>query len=153
MQKCRVQSAERGRTIPEDQRGFVNSGRYDADFGFDPIVKRPARANAVPQSGTYEKCRSFLQQTLPLGPDDSPVPYPFVLKAFDGPSGPWNDQDIGETGLAGSAGFSNGVFTVSGSGADICCTADAFHYAYRRWSGDCVFIIRVTQVDGAEAFA
>ncbi|HXD73022.1 MAG TPA: hypothetical protein VN628_04770, partial [Vicinamibacterales bacterium] len=38
---------------------------------------------------------------------------------------PWNSIDVGTVGLAGSAGYENGTFTVKGSGADIWGTADA----------------------------
>jgi regulation of enolase protein 1 (concanavalin A-like superfamily) len=42
----------------------------------------------------------------------------------------WTDQDIGSVSLAGSASYSNGTFTVSGSGTSISGTADPFNYAY-----------------------
>ena len=32
---------------------------------------------------------------------------------------PWQNQDVGSTGLAGSASFSSGTFSVRGAGADI----------------------------------
>ena len=78
---------------------------------------------------------------------------PHVIMAFDGPFGPWNDKDVGDTGLSGSGGCSNGVFTITGSGADICCEADAFNYTYRTWTGDCGFIIRLNQIVGTNTFA
>ena len=40
----------------------------------------------------------------------------------------WQNQDIGTTG--GSANESNGTWTISGDGADVWGTSDAFHYAY-----------------------
>ncbi|MFC1635273.1 PA14 domain-containing protein [Planctomycetota bacterium] len=40
----------------------------------------------------------------------------------------WQSQDIGTTG--GSASEASGTWTVSGDGADVWGTADAFHYAY-----------------------
>ncbi|GGG69379.1 hypothetical protein [Edaphobacter dinghuensis] len=43
----------------------------------------------------------------------------------------WTDQDIGSVGIAGSASYSNGTFTVNGSGTSITGTADQFHYAYQ----------------------
>jgi regulation of enolase protein 1 (concanavalin A-like superfamily) len=43
----------------------------------------------------------------------------------------WTDQDIGSVGIAGSAGYSNGTFTINGSGSSITGTADQFHYAYQ----------------------
>jgi hypothetical protein len=50
--------------------------------------------------------------------------------------GPWAHDDIGAVGQTGSAGESDGAFTVSGSGADIWNTADAFHYVYQPLEGD-----------------
>ena len=37
----------------------------------------------------------------------------------------WTNQDIGDAGIPGSASYTNGVFTVRGSGEDIEGTADA----------------------------
>jgi acid phosphatase len=44
---------------------------------------------------------------------------------------PWLNQDVGVTGQAGSASFASGTFTVSGSGADIWGTSDAFQFVYQ----------------------
>ncbi|SDT94262.1 Regulation of enolase protein 1, concanavalin A-like superfamily [Verrucomicrobium sp. GAS474] len=60
----------------------------------------------------------------------------------------WSDQDIGTVTTAGSASYSGGVFTVSGSGADINGNADAFHYAYQSVTGNFTFITRVTGNSG-----
>src|SRR6202012_2643379 len=46
------------------------------------------------------------------------------------PSG-WMDQDIGSVGVAGSASYNNGTFTVNGSGSSITGTADQFNFAYQ----------------------
>jgi regulation of enolase protein 1 (concanavalin A-like superfamily) len=76
---------------------------------------------------------------------------------FDGvstqqlPNG-WSDADIGSVPLAGSASYSNGGFTVSGSGADIWGTADAFNYAYRVLNGDGTIVAQVTGVDNVAAW-
>jgi phosphatidylserine/phosphatidylglycerophosphate/cardiolipin synthase-like enzyme len=64
------------------------------------------------------------------------------------PSG-WSGQDVGSTGVAGSASVSGGTFTVGGSGADIWGTADAFHYAYRSLSGDGQIVARVASLSGS----
>ena len=57
---------------------------------------------------------------------------------------PWLTRDIGAVGLAGWASFTNGIFTVIGSGADIGSTADAFRFVHVTNSGDCTIIARVT---------
>jgi len=55
----------------------------------------------------------------------------------------WSDTDIGTPGLAGSASFSSGVFTVNGSGSDIWSTSDNFNYASESVSGDATITARV----------
>ena len=61
------------------------------------------------------------------------------------PSG-WIDQDIGQVGAAGSAGFDGKTFTVSGSGADIWGTEDEFNFAHTSKSGDFTITAKVTSV-------
>jgi hypothetical protein len=68
------------------------------------------------------------------------------------PSG-WLNQDVGTVGLAGSTRYSGGVFTVSGAGADIWGTADAFQFAYRTQTGDDYFVARVTSVQNTNGLA
>ncbi len=57
---------------------------------------------------------------------------------------PWVDNDIGSPTIAGSAGYSNGVFTVNGSGADIWQTSDQFNYVNQPATGSGTIIARVT---------
>ncbi len=66
----------------------------------------------------------------------------------------WTDSDIGAVSVPGSATSSDGVaFTVTGQGADIWGTADAFNYAYRSISGDATIIARVASVQNANAWS
>jgi regulation of enolase protein 1 (concanavalin A-like superfamily) len=65
----------------------------------------------------------------------------------------WAEQDVGSVGLAGSAQFSNGTFTVKASGADIWGTADAFHYVYQQLTGDGSIVARVGSVMNTNAWA
>jgi polygalacturonase len=58
-------------------------------------------------------------------------------------SPPWQTQDVGAVGLAGSASHASETFTVTGSGADIQGTADAFRFVYLTVSGDCTITARV----------
>ena len=66
---------------------------------------------------------------------------------------PWQQQDIGSVGAAGSATVSNGTYTVNGAGADIWGTADAFHYVYQPLNGDGQITARVTGVQNTNSFA
>jgi hypothetical protein len=66
---------------------------------------------------------------------------------------PWKNQDIGSVGVAGSATYSSGAFTVNGGGADIWNAADGFHYVYQSLTGDGEIIARVASVQNTDAWA
>ena len=55
----------------------------------------------------------------------------------------WSNLDIGAVGAAGSSTESNGIFTSTGSGADIWGTADAFQFDYQPLTGDGTITARV----------
>jgi endo-1,4-beta-xylanase len=60
---------------------------------------------------------------------------------------PWLTRDIGAVGLSGGASFANGVFTVTGSGADIGDPSDAFRFVHVSATGDCTIITRVASLE------
>ncbi len=64
----------------------------------------------------------------------------------------WSSQDIGAVGLAGSTSVSNGVFTLTGAGADIWGPADAFHFTYQRLTGDGEIVARVATVSATNVW-
>jgi regulation of enolase protein 1 (concanavalin A-like superfamily) len=65
---------------------------------------------------------------------------------------PWLDQDVGVVGVLGSAGYTNGTFTVAGAGnGTMSTTSDSFHFAYQPWTGDRTLIARVVSVQGSSA--
>ena len=76
---------------------------------------------------------------------------------------PWMDQDVGvstqwsgdagDVGWPGSASYSSGVFTLSGSGLDIWDYADSCHYAYRAVAGDCTNTVRVNGLQNTDPWA
>lgn len=55
----------------------------------------------------------------------------------------WQAQDVGAVVTPGSASESGGVFTMSGAGADIGGTADAFHFVYGNLTGDGTLLARL----------
>ncbi len=67
------------------------------------------------------------------------------------PSG-WADADVGSVPLPGSASYSGGTFSVTGSGADVWGTADQFHYAYHSMTGDGTIVARVATVQNVAAW-
>src|ERR1039457_3619038 len=48
----------------------------------------------------------------------------------------WSDTDIGSPGLAGSASYASGAWTVTGGGSDIWNAADQFNFASTNFTGD-----------------
>jgi RHS repeat-associated protein len=68
---------------------------------------------------------------------------------------PWLDQDVGQVGLAGSATFASGVFTVQGAGNGVYpgSTSDGDHFVYQPLSGDGTIIARVVSLQGSSAEA
>ena len=62
----------------------------------------------------------------------------------------WSDADVGSVPLQGSASYANGTYSVTGSGADIWGTADAFNYANAQVTGDATIIARVASVEYAD---
>src|SRR4051812_8061276 len=65
----------------------------------------------------------------------------------------WSSADIGNTGAAGSDSATGSGVTVSGAGADIWDTADAFHFRYQTINGNGTFVARVTHVDNTDGWA
>jgi hypothetical protein len=72
---------------------------------------------------------------------------------------PWQSQNVGSTGVGGSASANQGTFTVKGSGADIWGTSDAFYFVYQTANpqaspaGDGELIARVTGLQNSDAWA
>jgi fibronectin type 3 domain-containing protein len=64
---------------------------------------------------------------------------------------PWLTQDIGAGGLAGGASFTNGVFTVTGCGADIWSPADEFRFVQVTNTGNGTVTARVTSIEDINA--
>ena len=66
---------------------------------------------------------------------------------------PWTAQDIGVTGVPGTAGYTDGTFAVGGGGSDIWGTADAFRLVSRPVTGDTRIIARVAALQNTNTFA
>jgi len=66
--------------------------------------------------------------------------------------GGWTQAGVGNTGVAGTASYSNGIYTVAGAGADVWGTADAFHWTYRSLDGDGSIVARVTSIQNVNVW-
>jgi hypothetical protein len=60
----------------------------------------------------------------------------------------WSHSDIGSVGIAGTASYSNGTFTVTASGQSIGGTGDGFHFVEQSLSGDGTIVARVVSFSG-----
>ena len=66
---------------------------------------------------------------------------------------PWQTRDVGSVGLAGSATYSSGLFTVAGAGSDLWGTADSFRFVYRPQLSGGEIVARVTSVQNTNSLA
>ncbi|HEX7577650.1 MAG TPA: hypothetical protein VF430_06400, partial [Verrucomicrobiae bacterium] len=66
---------------------------------------------------------------------------------------PWLTQDVGAIGVTGNAAYSNGVFTVTGGGADIQGNGDAFRFVYVAATGNCIITARVPSVQNIDPWS
>ncbi|HEX9047093.1 MAG TPA: LamG-like jellyroll fold domain-containing protein, partial [Verrucomicrobiae bacterium] len=66
---------------------------------------------------------------------------------------PWSTADIGAVGVAGSAVYSNLIYTVKGSGADTWGTGDQFRYVYQTGGTNCSITTKVLSVSNSNGSA
>jgi regulation of enolase protein 1 (concanavalin A-like superfamily) len=77
-----------------------------------------------------------------------------ISTAGAGLPSPWATRDVGTVGLTGSASLDagTGTYSVTGAGADIWGTADAFRYVYQPLTGDGQIVARVASVQYTAAW-
>jgi glucose/arabinose dehydrogenase/regulation of enolase protein 1 (concanavalin A-like superfamily) len=66
---------------------------------------------------------------------------------------PWSSSDVGTVGLAGSAAYTNNVYTLNGAGSDIGGTADSFQFVQQPLNGDGQLTARITSLENTHAEA
>jgi hypothetical protein len=110
------------------------------------------RDQAGNQVGRFPRSCFFTQYqgretfTLTVSDGRGGVASDTVNYTFGLPAG-WDSQDIGGVGAAGYSEFTGSSAFVRGSGADIWGTADEFHFAYTRITGDFEFTALVTNIE------
>jgi len=132
---------------------------YDVNFGTsNPPSQVSAGQTAASYSpGTLAASTTYYWSIVAhntTGTTAGPV-WKFTTAAPPPPSNlpsPWTDADIGDVGQAGTASYSNGTFSVTGAGADIWNSADAFHYVYQPLSGDGTIVARVATVQNVQSW-
>lgn len=125
---------------------------YDWDFG-----DGSAHANSNAPSHTYTAAGTYTATLRVMDNRDmySTAVTKIITVTSSGGSlpAPWSTQNIGSTGVAGSASYSSGTFTVAGSGADIWANADAFRFVYQGLNGNGEIVARVASQTNTDNWA
>ncbi len=69
-----------------------------------------------------------------------------VTVTVDGLPSPWANADVGTTGITGSAGYRDGIFTLKSSGHDFFKAPDSFHYVYQPFNGNATIVAKVESI-------
>ncbi len=111
--------------------------------------------NSLLYSGPFVINQSTLVQAIATYPGavNSAVASASFQNSLSLPPSPWQTSDIGSVAFAGSVYFSNGVFVVTGSGADIYNNADAFRFVYQTATNDCTNIAHVTGIQDINMYS
>lgn len=132
----------------------ANATSYDVSFG---TTNPPSAAATGLSAATYTPASLapvttyYWQVTARnAGGATSGAVWSFVT---GGVPSPWQGQDVGAVGLAGSASDTTGTFTVSGAGADIWGTADGFNFVSQTVNGDIRVVARVVSLQNTNAYA
>jgi hypothetical protein len=158
-------------TAPGDDGISGTAAAYDLRYSPAPITEANW-SSTTPVSGESVPLVAGSAQSLAIGGLTPQTTYYFAVKSTDeagnvsplsnvpgattlpiGLPSPWLSQDVGAVAATGSAIWSNGVFLVRGSGADISGKADEFRFVFQAASGDCEIRARVTGVQNTHPWA
>jgi phosphatidylserine/phosphatidylglycerophosphate/cardiolipin synthase-like enzyme len=137
--------ADNGWNLPGVDIYFLNSGTHtlrvqqrEDGVTIDQIVLSP-NTYLTQAPGGRDGDNTRLDRTDGVSPPAATLP------------APWQSANIGAT-AGGGASESGGTFTVTGGGADIWGTADAFRYVYQPLIGDGTIVADVTTVQNVNAW-
>jgi beta-galactosidase len=131
------------------KRSTVTGGPYT------PIAQSVSGTNYTDSSAAT--CQTYYYVVTITNAGNESLPSAEASASLPGgaPPSPWLNTDIGSVGLPGSVTCCNGQFTISGSGADIWGTNDAFQfvYTYLPTSTNCDIRARVVSVQNTSGNA
>lgn len=120
-------------------------GAYAVRKGImSPYIERYRQAMPLGGGGDwmYEKTEDRSTATPP-----PPVVFPATARVSTGLS----DTNIGDAQPAGGSTYSDGIWTVTGGGAEVWTHgADSCHFTYKEVSGDCAIVAKLESLDGAD---
>ncbi len=123
-----------------------NVKRASASGGIYTTLATVAGTNFTDRTAIGGTTYYYVVSALNLGGESGDSIEASVTPVVQVPS-PWLTQDVGALGLAGGASFTNGIFTVTGAGADIGGTSDQLRFVYVTNSGDCTIVARVASLE------
>ena len=136
-------------------QAVISGSGFGASQGTGAVMLNGSAIAATSWSGTS------ITVTIPTGATSGPVVVSvapsmndsnaFLLFVGTQPIGSWLDLDIGSVGLAGSATYANGAFTVKGSGTGVIGTADSMNFLFQTLSGDGTIVARVVSSSAGQA--
>jgi regulation of enolase protein 1 (concanavalin A-like superfamily) len=144
-----------GGTYSSAQTVTISTATSGATIRYTTDGSTPSETAGAVYSGpvTVSSTQTLKAIAYESGMTDSSVSSAtYTISTTSLPSG-WSDLDIGAPGLAGSATYSGGVFTVNGSGADIYGTADQFNYVSQTANGNLTITARVASQTNTNAWA
>jgi hypothetical protein len=146
-------SAEWNPNSEPDLAGYVlsygsSSGHYTTTID---VGNRTTYSLSLDAGQTYYFAVQAYNADGVISPYSSEVAY--AIPPSNGLPVPWQATDVGAVGLAGSAGYASGVFTVLGAGSDIWGPADAFQFVHQPLTGDGQIVARVTSESSTGAHA
>ena len=132
-------------TFTDSSTGSITGWQWDFGDAATSTLQNPVHIYAAAGSYTVK-----LTVTGPGGANTKTQANYLVVTSA---TSTWVSQDIGSVGATGTDSFSNGVFSVSGSGTDIWDTTDAFRYVYQPLTGDGQVIARVSSLQNSDPWA
>ena len=136
---------------------WTSTGATSYDVGFGTATPPPAVATAQ-SAASYtppplaNDTTYFWQVTAHNG-SGTAVGAVWSFKTAAALPSPLQSKDVGAVGIAGSASFNSGQFTIKGAGGDIWGTADAFQFVHQPMSGDGQIVARVLSLQNTDANA
>ncbi len=106
------------------KRSLVTQGPYTT------IASAITSTNYTDSSA--QTCQTYFYAVTATNGGNKSLPSAEASMTLPGGAPPslWQSTDVGSVGFPGSVTYCGGQFTISGSGADIWNTADAFHFVY-----------------------
>ena len=160
-----------GSAIPASVKALPETNGISLAWSYSTPTATFNVKRATTSGGTYTNLATGLTNTAFVDTTVAPATfYYYVVSAVDvggesvnsaevfaaraaAPSSNWLTADVGAVGATGSFSQAGGVFTVTGSGADIWYNADEFRYVFQAVRGNYTLTARVLNLQNTAGWA